>query len=57
MIIYTIEYTIEVLGSVEIKATSKNEAYEKYNQISSQELIDIGSKSEQYDIYETSVED
>lgn len=54
---YTIEYTIEVLGSVEIMATSKNEAYEKYNQISWQELIDSGSKSEQFDIYETSVED
>jgi len=55
MITYTIEYTIEILGSVEIKAASIDEAYEKYNEISWQELNDSGSKSEQYDIYEASV--
>ena len=55
MITKTIEYKIEILGSVEIKAASIDEAYEKYNEISWQELIDSGSKSEQYDIYEASV--
>jgi|LakMenEpi03Aug12_release.lakeMendotaPanAssembly.Ray.scaffolds.fasta_scaffold3203840_1 hypothetical protein len=51
MIIYSIEYEIEVFGTLEIEASSEDEAYSKYNDLSWQQLIDIGEKSEQYDIF------
>ena len=51
MIIYSIEYEIEVFGTLEIEASSEDEAYSKYTDLSWQQLIDIGEKSEQYDIF------
>lgn len=51
MTTYSIEYVIEIFGTVEIEASSKDEAYSKYNDLSWQHLIDIGEKSEQYDIF------
>lgn len=48
---YIIEYEIEVFGTLEIEASSEDEAYSKYNDLPWQHLIDIGEKSEQYDIF------
>lgn len=56
MTTYLIEYQIEVIGAIEIDASSQDEARSKYNQISWQSLIDKGNKSEQFDIYEKNEE-
>lgn len=48
---YIIEYEIEVFGTLEIEASSEDEAYSKYNDLPWQHLIDIGEISEQYDIF------